>query len=125
MARLENTLEFKNKLNKEGSRVLNAKLESVVKESYRRQLNLQVDANNNRLPIKAESTKKQYAKKGWNISKWFVRTGESVKIRNKGKGVFAPEKPENLKYVNKAEEFFSISKYLKTQIEKLLIKGLR
>lgn len=59
---------------------LQGKVTAFVKANAERQLTWQRDKEGEPMPEKAESTKRQYRRKGWNTEKFLVRTGQSTKM---------------------------------------------
>ena len=113
------------------SKVLNVirndiKIQAV--EHFNSQLNSQQTATGEPLPKKDKSTVDEYRQKGWNTSKWLVRTGNSTRLisKNISGGIsISPQGKDKLRYVKKASEWFAPNKELKDKIISTLKYTLR
>lgn len=57
-------------------------VKDFVIQDAKNTLNAQIQPGGEPFPTKAESTKKQYRRHGWNTEKFLVRTGKSTKLQH-------------------------------------------
>lgn len=87
-------------------------------------------ADNNVQPTKAPSTKKIYAKEGWDQNNWLVRTGESTKLiaTYSSNSIEIVPKGQSLlqsKLYDTASDWFKISEETKDKIFNKIKEGLK
>ena len=110
------------------SNFLHNTVADYVKDYLNEKIQTQVDSTGKRMPIKKDSTKKQYNRHGWDTEHWFVRTGQSTVLdsRNFPTAVeIFPAKPEILKYNHDKAPIFYMSPELKTKLDILISNYLK
>ena len=106
---------------------IRASIPGIITSYLDENLNKQVTATNKPLPTKADSTKRAYAKRGWNQEKWFVRTGKSSKlvVKNIKNGVCVSPRGVNiLKMVKLSDEFYVLDDIVINKIVDVLRRSL-
>lgn len=100
--------------------IIHRDISPMVVTYLRKLLQRKTDARGKSFPIKKDSTKKQYLKKGWNTENWLVRKDISAQIvvNNTSTGIrVVPADPNNiLKYVNQADDWFLLNSEIKNKI---------
>jgi len=99
----------------------------TIKEYLDDMIDLQRDASGKPLPTKADSTKRAYAREGWNTEDWLVRTGKASqwKVKKTRKVIKVTPGKDYLKYVKGASDFFTLNKAVVESLINDLKKGLK
>jgi len=129
MPKLKNTDKVRKYLQQKIVATIQTDIKKLVERDLERMLNQQVDAKGAALPHKAESTKRSYKYHGWNTEDWFIRTGESAKIKSKkiknGISVYPADPMKVLaKYVKRSEDWIALSPDIQDEILKTISKKL-
>lgn len=103
-------------------------VKKLVKSYLNDQLQYGVDSKGDRFPEKKESTKKQYAAKGYDMSHWLIRTGKSTQLNFKNTltgFIVTPQGANILKNVYRADDWFTLNDDVKEKIMNQIMKDLK
>ena len=100
-------------------------IKSAVKSHFNGMIKSQVDASGASLPEKKDSTKKAYARKGYDIKNWFIRSGFSKdiiidNIKN-GIEINTADKGEILKFVKQYPDWFALNDEINNKIMNTIV----
>ena len=95
-----------------------------VQDYLKEKIRTQIDSKGNNMPVKKDSTKRQYNKNGWDTEHWFVRTGESTVLKQKNSINAVDIYPTNvdnvLNYHHDKAPIFYMSEELASKLDVLI-----
>lgn len=132
---MANNIEFHNfdsvskAIDKSVKETLKKEVADYVVAKSKEELRSQVGSNGEKMPEKAEFTKREYTKYGWNTEDFLIRTGEStrLKVKKTQTGIeVIPQNPKILSYnIPSRVDWMSINKKDIDKIIDILSKQLK